>query len=328
MSKMPVKPEWLNVSLKGHPGSIDREKGTISGVILAEEGMFKDRRGEFDREGIREVVRLAKEKNGGLLSRFTHPNLSSDGLSKHLGRMKNVRSDKILRDAGKDASGKPLMREVLIARGDLHFNPTALQEPVGGGKPLGVYVMDLAETDPEALMTSLVLKPRQEFRLDKSGRPLKDEKTGEELPPLWFPEALHGSDVVADGDATHSFLSADILAGLPDAIVRQGCELLDKQFGGQAREVVEARLNAFKDRYLALRFGDEQEQVQSVIAGALSVSFAEGKQRAIENGEILTGNGVEHPPIGKFEPVVPEPPAHSDEAIKLELFVAIEEASV
>jgi hypothetical protein len=72
---------------------------------------------------------------------------------------------------------------------------------------------------------------------------------------------LHACDVVDDGDATHSFLSADILASLPDAIVRQGCELLDAQFNGQERSVIAARLSAFMDRYLSHRFG-EPEQVE------------------------------------------------------------------
>ena len=68
---------------------------------------------------------------------------------------------------------------------------------------------------------------------------------------------LHANDVVEEGDATNSFLSADILASLPDAIVRQGCELLNAQFPNQPREVVQARLSAFVERYLSHRYGEE-----------------------------------------------------------------------
>lgn len=256
---MPVKPEWLRASTAGKTVGVDREKNVINGVILAEEGPFKSEgRGEFDRKAIRAIVKLAGERKGGLKSRWTHPGLSSDGLGKHLGRVKNVRSDTVLREVGKDDSGAPLMKEVLVARGDLHFDQTALEEPVGGGKPLGIYVMDLAESDPDAFGTSLVLKAEQAYRLDSQKRPLKDEKTGKELPPLWMPTELHASDVVDTGDATNSFLSADILAGLPDAIVRQGCELLDTQFAGQPREVVSARLAAFVERYLSYRYGEPE----------------------------------------------------------------------
>jgi hypothetical protein len=60
------------------------------------------------------------------------------------------------------------------------------------------------------------------------------------------------------GPLRAAFLSADILASLPDAIVRQGCELLDAQFAGQERNVIKARLSAFVDRYLNHRFGDEE----------------------------------------------------------------------
>lgn len=263
MAQLEAQPKWLRADVKAKTGTVDREKGIIHGVILAEEGMFKDKRGEFDRASIRKVVALAKDRPGGLKARFTHPNLSSDGLGKFLGRYHDVRSDTVLREAGKDANGKHLVKEMLVARGDLHLDKTALEDPPGGGKPLGLYVMDLAESDSDALGASLVLKTDQITRTDSKGRPLKDETTGEDLPPLWMPTALHACDCVDDGDATHSFLSSDILAGLPDAIVRQGCELLDNQFAGQTREAVQARLSAFTERYLNHRFGEQEEQPEA-----------------------------------------------------------------
>lgn len=256
MSKLDAQPKWLRADLKAKTGTVDREKGIIHGVILAEEMTFKDKRGEFDRPAIRKVVSLAKEKSGGLKSRWTHPTLSSDGLGKFLGRFHDVRSDTVLREVGRDGNGKPLVQERLVARGDLYLDSTALDTPPDGGKPLGIYVMDLADSDSDAFGTSLVLQSDKNLRLDKKGSPLKDEATGEDLPPLWMPTALHSSDIVDDGDATMTFLSSDILAGLPDTIVRQGCELLDAQFGGQERDAVKARLSAFIERYLDHRFGD------------------------------------------------------------------------
>jgi hypothetical protein len=255
---LPTKPEWLRASFNREVSKPDREKGIIPNVILAEEGPFKSEgRGEFDRKAIRAIVKMANDKPNGLKVRWTHPGLSSDGLGKFLGRQKNVRADTVLREVGKDADGKPLMKERLVARGDLHLDSTALvPSPESGGKPYGLYVMDLAESDHEAFGTSLVLKVNQETRIDKQGRPMKDD-TGNELPPLWYPTELHASDIVDDGDATHSFLSADILASLPDAIVRKGCELLDAQFPNQPREVVKARLSAFVERYLSHRYGEE-----------------------------------------------------------------------
>lgn len=317
MPTMTEKPEWLRADVRAKTGTVDRDKGIIHGVILAEEGEFKDKRGEFDRAGIRKAVSLAKEKTSGLKARFTHPSLSSDGLGKFLGRYHDMRSDTVLREVGRDDGGKPLVQEKLVARGDLHLDQTALQDPPGGGKPLGIYVMDLAESDGEALGASLVLKVDRITRLDKNKRPLKDETTGEDLPPLWMPTQLHAADVVDDGDATHSFLSADILAGLPDAIVRQGCELLDAQFASQSREVVAARLSAFMDRYLAYRFGSEDEQIATAVATSLQVKLAEGKQEAIDNGDLLTGTGADNPPLGVLTPAAPA----VDEGLLLSLYV-------
>src|SRR6185437_11194621 len=111
-------------------------------------------------------------------------------------------------------------------------------------------------SDPEALSSSLVLKSDMEYRLDKQGRPLKDDD-GNELPPLWRPTQLHASDVVDQGDAVDGFLSTSGVDSLPDAAVRRGTELLDKQFAGQPRETIKARCLAWLDKYLNLRFGED-----------------------------------------------------------------------
>jgi hypothetical protein len=72
---------------------------------------------------------------------------------------------------------------------------------------LGGYVMDLAESDPDALSSSLVLQTEKVQILDEKGRPKKDDK-GEDVPPVWLPTKLHASDVVDTGDAVDGFLSA------------------------------------------------------------------------------------------------------------------------
>lgn len=255
----PVEPQWLRADVKGAM-AVDREKHIIKGVILAEEGPFKSEgRGEFDRNAIRTIVKMANEKNGGLKSRFAHPGLSSDGIGSFLGRFRGAYSEKIMRDNGTDEKGNKLFREVLAAKADLYLDPTSFETPNGN---LGKYVEDLAESDPDAFGTSLVLQRNEEWRLDKKGAPEKDAN-GEDLPPLWIPTKLHASDVVDEGDATNSFLSADVLAGLPDALVRQGCELLDAQFAGKSRAFIESRLAAFTNRYLSHRFGEiEPEETE------------------------------------------------------------------
>ena len=236
--------EWLRAGPTPSTATeVDRSKGIIRDVILAEEGVFKSAgRGEFDRQSIEEVVRLAREKNPpGLKSRFAHPTESDDGIGKHLGRFKGARLHTITRLSPR--------REIAVAKADLYFDPTAMEEPVGGGRPLGDYIMALAENDPTALSCSLVIEPREEMRLDPQGRPLLGDD-GNPLPPIWRPVRIHACDVVDTGEACHSFLSVETIDALPNAVVFRGKELLDRQFAGKPRAFVEKRLQAFLGRYL------------------------------------------------------------------------------
>lgn len=237
LSRLKSEPEWLRSAIvTAPPIGVDRQAGIIRGRILAEKGPFKSLgRGEFDDESLDKIVKLANELPNGLKSRFTHPGLSADGLGKYLGRDRNVRKD-----------GDKV-------RGDLHLDRTALESAPDGGTPLGKYVMDLAESDPGAFGSSLVLRADQKYRLNEDGTK-KQGPDGKELPPLWRPTKLHAIDVVDDGDAVHSgFLSAD----LPDSAVREASSIIDQQFAGCDRPTIEARATAFLSRYLDLRFGED-----------------------------------------------------------------------
>jgi hypothetical protein len=247
LSRLRGETEWLRSGVAAsRPVGVDRDKGIIYGRVLAELGPFKsDGRGEFDSESLDKIVELAGRHPNGLKSRFTHPGLSADGLGKFLGRDKNIR-----RDGDK-------------VRGDLHFDRTALESSPSGGKPLGQYVMDLAESDPDAFGSSLVLRSDKQVRLEADGT-AKKTPDGKELPPLWRPTKLHAIDVVDEGDAVHSgFLSAD-LDGLPDHVVREVSAALDHQFTGCDRATIEARGTAFLQRYLDSRFeGDDMAETET-----------------------------------------------------------------
>lgn len=245
------QPEWLKASVSSRPVGVDRQNNILRGYVLAQQGPFKSEgRGEFNLDGLREIMRLGNAKEAGLKSRFTHPDMSSDGLGKFLGRSKKL----FMSTALDERTGK----SVPAVRGDLHFDKTALDTPPDGGKPLGVYVMDLAESDAAALSSSLVLKPREEWRLNKDGTMATDEE-GNELPPLWFPEELHASDVVDTGDAVDGILGKQLsIDSLPLAALWRGEQLLDSVFDGWPREVIEERLKAYMDRYLNRKFGEPQ----------------------------------------------------------------------
>jgi hypothetical protein len=236
---------------------VDRENNVLRGFVVAQEGPFKTPgRGAFDLKSLESIVTLMKKSGDlGTRSRFTHPSLSADGLGTFLGRAKSPRIDTV---TVQRESGPVQLKAV---RADLHFDKTALDVPVGGGKPRGVYVMDLAESDPDALSSSIVVRADREQQLDaKTNKPAVDAQ-GKPLPPLWRPLAIRASDIVDTGDAVDGLLSAGGLSieGLSDAIVRKGSALLNEAFPDQPRDVVEARLTAWLDRYLELRYGDAED---------------------------------------------------------------------
>ena len=229
---------------------VDRATETIHGFIVAQEGPFKSNgRGEFDRQSLDAIRKLMAAAPSWLKSRFTHPDLSNDGLGKFLGRVTDPRLDFITH---RESQGQLKMNRIAVVRGDLHIDPSSHDTPSGD---IGKYVMDLAESDPDAMSSSLVLKSDQEFRLKPDGTRQTDID-GELLPPLWRPVALHAVDVVDTGDAVDGLLSANFDAeSLPDSVVRQASALMDRQFAGKPPEFVRDRCIKWLNRFLVRKFG-------------------------------------------------------------------------
>jgi hypothetical protein len=258
---LPAETDWLRLPpVRERVIGVDREKGIVRGFVVAEEGPFQSEgRGEFDRAALKTITRLMREEEHGLKMRLGHPGMSDDGLSRFLGRARDPFRDVIQRQ--KD--GETI--EVEVVRADLHISPVAMkQQADGGGISIGEHVMLRAETDPASFEASLVLEIEEELRLDAKGRPLKDD-AGNDLPPLWRPRRLHAVDAVDDGDAVRGgFLSVlqevrqlsprQLLARAPQA----AAEFLDQLFPGAGREVVEARCQAWLEKYLTRRFGEPE----------------------------------------------------------------------
>lgn len=268
MPPIPEKTEWLRAGAVGRPVGVERDAKIIRGYVVAQLGIFKDRRGEFDRPALEKIVALGNASSGGLKSRFGHPGLSDDGLGKFLGRAKTF---------SLDGDGKKV-------RADLHLSETAHKTPNGD---LAGYVMELAESDPEAFSSSLVLHSEKTQRLGDDGRPKRDEK-GQDLPPLWMPTKLHASDVVDTGAAVDGFLSEEGLGyeglsidGLPDELVRRAAQLFDRQFMGCDRSTVETRALAWLGRYLDARYGaaaaETSDQALQRRKAKLKILAAKGK---------------------------------------------------
>ena len=167
--------------LKDGKNGVDRENEIIKGFAVVSKGITHDRRGEFDDAELIRLVQMGNESNIGLKSRFGHPNMSGTALGTFLGRVKNFRKD-----------GD-------IVRGDLHIDKTAHDTPDGD---LANYVMGLAESDPDAFGSSMVINWEPEHRYVKEDEPERDEE-GNELPPFIRVSKFREVDIVDDPAANN-----------------------------------------------------------------------------------------------------------------------------
>ncbi len=176
MSSTTEQIEWLHLTPVLGPirGGVDRASGSINGVIISEVGHFKDGRGQFTIESLNRIVELGNSELGGLKCYWMHAG-DNDDIDAFLGRLVNFRI------------------EGQRVRADLHFDPTAMDEPIGGGKPRGVYLMNRVEADPSSLGMSPHLAYTRQDAPDNG-------------PDVWIPVELRSVDVVREGAATHSFL--------------------------------------------------------------------------------------------------------------------------
>lgn len=257
---MPAVPNRSRLSTSTQPIGVDRENKRILGYVVAQAGPFKSEgRGEFDKLSLEKIVELWP--SGGLKSRFSHPNESNDGLGRFLGRAHNPR----LATAMVERDGQQV--EVLAVRADLHLDPASFRSPEGD---LGSYLLDLAESDPSALSSSLVLSRDEEYRLQKDGSRQCDADHNP-LPPLWRPKRLYATDVVDEGDAVDGFLSPEGEERYTRDYLARGEEMLNRAFAGQSRDVVQLRLTGYVQRYLNRRYGPmNREQLGASLGGVLS----------------------------------------------------------
>jgi len=155
---------------------VERKKEIIKGFAVVTKGITQDERGEFDDLSLERIIEFGNKSKIGVKSRFGHPNMSTTALGTFLGRIKKFR------------------RDGDIVRADLYIDPTAHSTPDGD---LSSYVMDLAESDPHAFGSSMVIHWDEEYRKDEEGNILKDDN-GKPLPPLIRVKKLMSVDIVDD----------------------------------------------------------------------------------------------------------------------------------
>ncbi len=217
---------------RGGAVRVNRKEEVIEGFAVVTKGVTHDERGEFDDIGLDSVVVLGNKIKAGVKSRFGHPNMSSTALGTFLGRTKNFR------------------RDGDIVRADLHIDPTAHETPDGD---LAGYVMNLAESDPQAFGSSMVIHWDEEFREEKT-------KEGEDLPPYIRVKKLLSVDIVDDPAANNG------LFGMPffSESVRPSAEMtvfLDR-FLNQPESV--AKVIAFLERYGANKNKEEKKMSEEI----------------------------------------------------------------
>jgi hypothetical protein len=246
---MTATPKSLRVeALRERPVRVDKDNKVIYGYVVAQEGPFKDLRGEFDEKALKMIVSQMRGNQKGLRSRFTHPSMSDDGLGKYLGRAKNAWLDRSSR--------------VLMVRADLHLSESSFDTPSGD---LGNYILNLAAEDSDALSSSLVLEAEEEYRLNPDKTPMRSDD-GEMLPPLWRPKKLWATDIVDTGAAVDGLLSAQLSPiDLPGAEQRLAWSAMQRLFATEPDDVIRARVDAFLEKFLDYRKCQKPAENQQVL---------------------------------------------------------------
>lgn len=235
---MPKREMFRTDVLKSDNARVDRKAKVIFGANLMQIGDLNEgdsRNWTVDAETLSQAAKFMSQGNNGTKARYTHPNMSSDGMGSFLGRWKNAKVD-----------GDTL-------RGDLHVAEAAFNSPQGD---LGTYVLDLAEEDPEAFGVSLATKldwdNLDEFESAQYEERRQARKNNEALPelkkwPMRF-TGIRAGDVVDEPAATRGgfFSLTDVdNRNLP----AQATVLLNSYFADAEPDVVTARINGFLATY-------------------------------------------------------------------------------
>lgn len=223
----PPQADMFRTALATGAERVDRKNKIIFGANLMQTGDLNDDRDWTVDDGtLSNALEIMSRGNNGSKARFTHPNMSADGMGSYLGRWKNPRID-----AG-------------TLRADLHLADSAFKSPNGD---LGTYVMDLAEEDPEAFGISLATRINEpemnKLRLDLQSA----DANWKGRTPLRF-RAVHAADVVDEPAATRGgFFSLTEVDNR--SLPAQATVLLDSYFSDAEPEVVTARINGFLATY-------------------------------------------------------------------------------
>jgi hypothetical protein len=233
IATMPTIETFRVSAVRGLPeeSRVNREARTITGAKAMQFGPLNEgdaRPWKVDLTTLQQMEQYVNQPNRGAKMRFAHPNMSSDGMGRHLGRATNARIV-----TSKD---EPPFLAV-----DATLGQYATKSPKGD---LAGYVLDMAEEDPEIF--GLSAHPIVDHEAMSKIEPDKDGLT-----PLRI-KGLRAIDFVDDPAATRGgmfSLDSDSLADLP----ARATDLLDTFFAESPAEVIRARFGSFLDQYLRTR---------------------------------------------------------------------------
>lgn len=214
---------FRTASLAGDFTGVDREAEIIRGVAVMRMGDInsEDVRKVFvDEKSLAQFTQMAGSAKG-IKGRFTHPDMSNDGLGSFVGRWKNPRID-----------GD-------FARADLHVSPRSHDSPKLGD--VGKYVLDLAESDPDMFGVSMATL------LDDAA--MKRERRADGFEPIRLRQ-LFAIDIVDQPALTNGGLFS-VGNELPEQVSR----LLDARFAGVPESELRDRVAAYVNRYISNRYG-------------------------------------------------------------------------
>ncbi|MCA8924573.1 MAG: hypothetical protein KDD82_22365 [Planctomycetes bacterium] len=232
--------------------TVDRSyPGRIEGVSLITSGPAAGHGFDVDRTTVEQVTEFAE----GMRGRWTHSDLSADGLGRHLGRWQNVHSEPFLlcRTCGVEAHAQACPecgKEPTVAWrsvGDFAFDRTAYTiRPDGLDVPAPVYLMDRAEEDPRSLGISVVARFGFEAAEDAEVTRARIASRRDLLRGDWVADPAANPIGLHAGTDTPSELTEGAVRALDRIVARIG------------REQAKTRALAFLARYFGDAFEEEE----------------------------------------------------------------------
>ncbi len=210
----------------GQPGTVDKENHILRDVSVMQTGEALGHRMWIDQVTLNQFAEFANQQPEGVRSRFTHPGLSSSGLGKHLGRVRNIQQ----------GNGRTV--------GDLYLADSAAVSPDGD---LRTYVETRADEDPRSFGMSAVVTGKR-FWVLKDGNELAVEGSKppknavRELPSLRVTSVRY-VDLVADPATNRGGLFG--FSGTTNALAAWAFEYLDKLTEQIGHETAVANLLSF-----------------------------------------------------------------------------------